>query len=69
VPSRPSEAHSARDDAGIADAVVEAGWLLALVAVPLHVGAFGQRVFEADKVVLFRSIVAVMVAAWLWTAG
>ncbi|HSJ58990.1 MAG TPA: tetratricopeptide repeat protein, partial [Anaerolineae bacterium] len=45
--------------------VIEAGWLAALVVVPLFFNIHSNRVFEPDKLSLLRSIALVMVAAWL----
>ena len=47
------------------DQVLEAGWLLALIIVPLYFNVYSSRVFEPDKITLLRSIVLVMVLAWL----
>ncbi|TKJ30423.1 MAG: hypothetical protein CEE40_05115 [Chloroflexi bacterium B3_Chlor] len=45
--------------------VIEAGWLAAVVVVPLFFNVYSSRVFEPDKLSLLRSIALVMVAAWL----
>jgi tetratricopeptide (TPR) repeat protein/O-antigen ligase len=45
--------------------VIEAGWLLALVIVPLFFNVYSSRVFEPDKLSLLRSIALIMVVAWL----
>ncbi len=47
------------------DKVIEAGWLAALIAVPLFFNIYSSRVFEPDKLTLLRSIVVVMIAAWI----
>src|SRR5437868_6267169 len=47
------------------DYVTESCWLLALVAVPLFFDTMTVRIFEPDKIVLFRNIVLVMVLATL----
>lgn len=47
------------------DKVVEAGWLAALVVVPLFFNIHSSRVFEPDKLSLLRSIALVMATAWL----
>ena len=47
------------------DKVIEAGWLAAVVIVPLLFNIFSQRVFEPDKLSLLRSIAVVMLVAWL----
>jgi tetratricopeptide (TPR) repeat protein len=47
------------------DAIIEAGWLAALIVAPLFFNVFSSRVFEPDKISLVRSIALVMVLAWL----
>ncbi len=47
------------------EAVVEAGWLSAIVVVPLFFNVYSARVFEPDKLTLLRSITLVMIGAWL----
>ncbi|HSJ54254.1 MAG TPA: tetratricopeptide repeat protein, partial [Anaerolineae bacterium] len=47
------------------DKLIEAGWLAALVVVPLFFNIQSNRVFEPDKLSLLRSIALVMAAAWL----
>ncbi|MBC7251914.1 MAG: O-antigen ligase family protein, partial [Anaerolineae bacterium] len=47
------------------DKVIEAGWLVAIVVVPLFFNVYSSRVFEPDKLTLLRSIVLVMSTAWL----
>jgi len=57
------------------DKVIEAGWLTALVVVPLFFNIYSQRVFEPDKLSLLRSLAVLMSSAWLvrvvedWRAG
>src|SRR2546421_11053036 len=50
------------------DYVTESCWLLALVAVPIFFDTMTVRIFEPDKIVLFRNIVLVMVLAALLRA-
>ncbi len=50
------------------DLFVEACWLLALVAVPIYFDTLTVRIFEPDKIVLFRNIVMLMVLAVLLRA-
>src|SRR5438270_455955 len=50
------------------DCVTESCWLLALVAVPIFFDTMTVRIFEPDKIVLFRNIVLVMVLAALLRA-
>lgn len=47
------------------DIVMEFGWLLALVTIPLYFNIYTSRVFEPDKITILRSLVLVMMAAWL----
>jgi cyclophilin family peptidyl-prolyl cis-trans isomerase/Flp pilus assembly protein TadD len=47
------------------DKVIEAGWLAAVVVVPLFFNVHSNRVFEPDKLSLLRSIALVMAVAWL----
>ena len=47
------------------DRVIEAGWLAALVIVPLFFNVYSSRVFEPDKLSVLRSIALVMIGAWL----
>ncbi len=47
------------------DKVIEAGWLIAIVAVPLYFNIYTARTFEPDKITLLRSIVSIMILAWL----
>jgi cyclophilin family peptidyl-prolyl cis-trans isomerase/tetratricopeptide (TPR) repeat protein len=49
----------------LCDKVIEAGWLAAVIVVPLFFNIFSNRVFEPDKLSLLRSIALVMSAAWL----
>ncbi|HEX6386335.1 MAG TPA: hypothetical protein VF177_16815, partial [Anaerolineae bacterium] len=47
------------------DGLIEAGWLAAVISVPLFFNIHSDRVFEPDKLALLRSIVLLMAAAWL----
>lgn len=47
------------------EAVLEAGWLGALVVAPMFFNVFSSRVFEPDKISLVRSIALVMILACL----
>jgi len=51
------------------DRVIEVGWLLALVVVPLFFNVYSNRVFEPDKLGLLRSIATMMAVAWLIKMG
>jgi len=45
------------------DRVIEAGWLVAAMAVPLFFNIYSSRVFEPHKLTLLRSIALVMCLA------
>lgn len=45
--------------------VMEAGWLLATLSVPLFFDIYSSRVFEPDKITLLRSIALIIAFAWL----
>jgi tetratricopeptide (TPR) repeat protein len=45
--------------------IIEAGWLAAVVAVPLFFNIYSARTFEPDKITLLRSIAMVMILAWI----
>ena len=47
------------------DAIIEAGWLLALVIEPLFFSVYTSRVFEPDKLSILRSIATLMAVAWM----
>ena len=47
------------------EAIIEAGWLAALIYVPLFFDVHSSRVFEPDKISVLRSIALVMAIAWL----
>jgi tetratricopeptide (TPR) repeat protein len=47
------------------EALIEAGWLGALILTPLFFNVYSARVFEPDKLTLLRSIALVMIIAWL----
>ncbi len=47
------------------DKLIEAGWLAAIVVVPLFFDVYSSRVFEPDKITTLRSIAVVMAVAWL----
>lgn len=47
------------------DGLIEAGWLTAVIAIPLFFNIHSDRVFEPDKLTLLRSIALLMSAAWL----
>ena len=47
------------------DGLLEAGWLVAILAIPLFFNIHSERVFEPDKLALLRSLALVMSAVWL----
>lgn len=47
------------------DRVLELGWLMALVTAPMYFNVYSARVFEPDKATMLRSIVLVMLLAWI----
>jgi len=47
------------------DGLLEAGWLVAILAIPIFFNIHSDRVFEPDKLALLRSIALVMSAVWL----
>ncbi len=51
--------------ARIADGMMEAAWLAALIIAPLFFNVFSSRIFEPDKITAIRSIALVALAAWI----
>jgi len=49
----------------LCDKIIEAGWLVAAIVIPLFFNFYSNRVFEAGKVMLLRSIALVIAAAWI----
>ena len=49
----------------ICDGLLEAGWLAALISVPLFFNIHSERVFEPDKVAILRSIAVLLFVALL----
>jgi len=47
------------------DKIMEAGWLIAMVVIPLFFNIYTARTFEPDKITMFRIIISVMVLAWV----
>ena len=47
------------------DGLLEAGWLVAILAVPLFFNIHSDRVFEPDKLALLRFVALIMAAIWL----
>jgi tetratricopeptide (TPR) repeat protein len=52
-----------------ADKAVEWGWLAVAVFAPLYFNVYSSRVFEPDKITTIRSIVLLMLVAWLIKLG
>ena len=44
---------------------LEAGWLVALVVVPLYYNPFSAGMFEYDTTAVLRALALLMLAAWL----
>ena len=49
----------------ICESLIEAGWLLALIIVPLYFNVYSSRVFEPDKLAILRSLASLMALAGL----
>ena len=47
------------------DRLIEAGWLLTIVVVPIFFDVRTSRVFEPDKSAILRGLAFAMAAAWL----
>ncbi|MCL4396029.1 MAG: O-antigen ligase family protein [Chloroflexi bacterium] len=47
------------------DKILEAGWLAALIVVPLFFDIYTSRVFEPDKLSLLRSLAVLMCGVWI----
>lgn len=45
--------------------IIEAGWLVAVLVVPLHFDPYVVRTFDVDKTALLRSIGLMMLLAWV----
>ena len=51
--------------ARLAQGVMEASWLLALIVAPLYFNVQSERVFEPDKIALVRWLALIALAAWI----
>lgn len=49
----------------LCDGLIEAGWLVAIVTVPLFFNIHSDRIFEPDKLTLLRAVAVVMALAWV----
>lgn len=47
------------------DAVLEIGWLLAVIVTPLFFNVYSSRVFEPDKLTTLRTIALIIAVVWL----
>jgi len=47
------------------EGVMEAAWLAAIILVPVFFNIYSSRIFEPDKITLLRSLVLVILGAWL----
>lgn len=47
---------------------IEAGWLAAVILVPVYFNPSSTQIFEPDKIALLRSLAVLMAAAWLLRA-
>ncbi len=61
----PTKLNSATVLSVFCNKVIEAGWLTAIIVVPLFFNVYSSRVFEPDKLTLLRSIALVMAVAWV----
>src|SRR5690242_2714717 len=52
-----------------ADRAIEIGWLAVVLMVPLYFNVYSSRVFEPDKISTMRTIVLLMVVAWIIKLG
>ncbi len=48
----------------LCDGLLEAGWLVAVISVPLFFNIHSERVFEPDKLTLMRSIAVFIASLW-----
>lgn len=49
----------------LSERVLEAGWLVALITVPLFFNLYSMRIYEPDKITFLRSVAVFMIAVWL----
>jgi tetratricopeptide (TPR) repeat protein len=49
----------------LCDWVLEAGWLVAIMTVPVFFNIHSQRIYEPDKLTFLRSVALFMIAVWL----
>ena len=49
----------------LCDGLLEALWLVAIIAVPVFFNIYSSRIFEPDKLTLLRSIALTMLFVWI----
>lgn len=49
----------------LCDKILEAGWLVTLITVPVFFNIYSSRVYEPDKLTFLRSVAIFMIAVWL----
>ncbi len=47
------------------DGIIEAGWLAAVMVLPLFFNVLSSRIFEPDKIALLRSLALLLLGAWI----
>ena len=47
------------------EGVMEAAWLVAVVAVPIFFNVYSSRIFEPDKIMILRSLALIILTAWI----
>lgn len=47
------------------EGLIEAAWLAAVIVVPVFFNVYSSRIFEPDKITLLRTLVLVILAAWI----
>jgi tetratricopeptide (TPR) repeat protein/O-antigen ligase len=47
------------------DGVMEAGWIAAVILIPLFFNVYSSRIFEPDKLTMLRSLALLILVAWL----
>ncbi len=47
------------------DGIMEAGWLAAVILVPIFFDIYSSRIFEPDKITLLRSLGLLIALAWI----
>ncbi|MFZ5918882.1 MAG: tetratricopeptide repeat protein [Chloroflexota bacterium] len=49
----------------LCEKVLEAGWLVAIITVPVFFNLYSARIYEPDKLTFVRSVAVLMIAVWL----